>query len=83
MTTISELQQLAVDLEYRIQKECADSDSDLSSLREHIDAVRSQVENVMGSLNTLTDAVEKVFAGRRDALVATIGSTPTASANEA
>ena len=81
MTTISELQQLAVDLEYRVNQERQASMQDLADLRQHMNAVRSQIENAMAAMNILTDTVEKMFADRTDALAATIGTPPVAETN--
>lgn len=81
MTTIAELQQLAVDLEYRVQQERQASNNDLDALRGQINAIRSHVESSMAALNNLTDVVERMFADRSDALAATIGTPPAPATN--
>lgn len=82
MTTISELQQLGLDLEYRVGIELKAVENDERNISALVVNVRTAIENVGDRLADLDAALKDMFAARTDALMATMGTPPTTGANE-
>ena len=81
MTTIAELQQVAIDLEYRVHQELENNASGQARVTDALDKVRDSIQAMSDAVEALNGVLGVVFVDRASGLSATIGAPPTAPAN--